>query len=140
LKGFDERKGDEIMNTETTQATKREPMAQNTDPRRIAAPAVDVYENKEEVLLVADMPGVRPDDIVIRFERGELTLAGKRVKNPEGNLLAAEHRFTDFQRTFTVPQSIQADAISAEIAHGVLKIHLPKVSAQKPRQIAVKAS
>lgn len=128
------------MNTETNQATKREPMAQNNDARRMTAPAVDVYENKEEVLLVADMPGVRPDDIVIRFERGELTLSGKRLKNPEGSLLAAEHRFTDFQRTFTVPQSIQADAINAEIAHGVLKIHLPKVSAQKPRQIAVKAS
>ncbi|HRI62575.1 MAG TPA: Hsp20/alpha crystallin family protein [Polyangium sp.] len=128
------------MNTETTQATKREPMTQPTDARRVVAPTVDVYENKEEVLLVADMPGVRPDDIGIRFERGELTLTGKRAKNPDGTLLAAEHRFTDFQRTFTVPQSIQADSITAEVAHGVLKIHLPKVSAQKPRQISVKAS
>lgn len=130
------------MNTETTtNTTKREQIAQhNTEGRRVAAPAVDVYENKDEVLLVADMPGVRPDDIVIRFERGELTLSGRRAKQPEGNVLAAEHRFTDFQRTFTVPQSIQSDAINAEIAHGVLKIHLPKVSAQKPRQIAVKAS
>lgn len=128
------------MNTETTNTTKREPMAQNTEGRRVAAPAVDVYENKDEVLLVADMPGVRPDDITIRFERGELTLSGKRAKHPEGSLLAAEHRFTDFQRTFTVPQSIQADSINAEVAHGVLKIHLPKVSAQKPRQISVKAS
>lgn len=128
------------MNTETTNTTKREPMAQPTEGRRVAAPAVDVYENKDEVLIVADMPGVRPDDIQIRFERGELTLSGRRAKNPEGALLAAEHRFTDFQRTFTVPQSIQADAINAEVAHGVLKIHLPKVSAQKPRQIAVKAS
>jgi HSP20 family protein len=130
------------MNTETTtNNTKREPIAQNNaEGRRIAAPAVDVYENKDEVLLVADMPGVRPDDIVIRFERGELTLSGRRAKQPEGSVLAAEHRFTDFQRTFTVPQSIQSDAINAEIAHGVLKIHLPKVSAQKPRQIAVKAS
>jgi HSP20 family protein len=129
------------MNTETTSTTKRESMAQNNNEgRRIAAPAVDVYENKEEVLLVADMPGVRPDDIVIRFERGELTLSGRRAKMPEGNMLAAEHRFTDFQRTFTVPQSIQSDAINAEIAHGVLKIHLPKIAAQKPRQISVKAS
>jgi len=129
------------MNTETTSnTTKREPIAQNIEKRRVAAPAVDVYENKDEVLIVADMPGVRPDDIVIRFERGELTLSGRRAKVPEGNVLAAEHRFTDFQRTFTVPQSIQSDAISAEVAHGVLKIHLPKVSAQKPRQIAVKAS
>lgn len=130
------------MNTETTSnTTKREPMAQNnSEGRRVAAPAVDVYENKEEVLLVADMPGVRPDDIVIRFERGELTLSGRRAKMPEGSVLAAEHRFTDFQRTFTVPQSIQSDAINAEISHGVLKIHLPKIAAQKPRQISVKAS
>jgi HSP20 family molecular chaperone IbpA len=128
------------MNTQTTTNSKREPIAQNAEARRLAAPAVDVYENKEEVLLVADMPSVRPDDIVIRFERGELTLSGRRAKMPEGNVLAAEQRFTDFQRTFTVPQTIQADAIHAEIAHGVLKIHLPKVSAQKSRQISVKAS
>jgi HSP20 family protein len=127
------------MNTETN-TTKRESTAQNANARRSAAPAVDVYENKEEVLLVADMPGVRPDDITIRFERGELTLTGRRALSPEGTVLAAEQRFVDFQRTFTVPQNIHADAIAAEVAHGVLKIHLPKVSAQKPRQIAVKAS
>lgn len=128
------------MNTETTtNTTKREPMAQQ-EGRRIAAPAVDVYENKDEVLLVADMPGVRADDIVIRFERGELMLSGRRAKSPEGSVLAAEHRFTDYQRTFTVPQNIQSDAIHAEVSHGVLKIHLPKISAQKPRQITVKAS
>lgn len=126
------------MNTETVDTKKREPIAQES--RRTTATAVDVYENKDEVLLVADMPGVRPDDITIRFERGELTLSGKRAKTPEGAMLAAEHRFADFQRTFTVPQSIQADGIHAEVAHGVLKIHLPKVSAQKPRQIPVKAS
>jgi len=127
------------MNTETN-STKRESIAQNADARRMTAPAVDVYENKDEVLLVADVPGVRPDDIHIRFGRGELTLTGRRAKTPEGSVLAAEQRFFDFQRTFTVPQSIQADAINAEVAHGVLKIHLPKVSALRPRQIAVKAS
>lgn len=128
------------MHTETNTNTKREPIAQNAEARRFAAPAVDVYENKEEVLVVADTPGVRPEDIVIRFERGELTLTGRRAKSPEGNLLAAEQRFSDFQRTFTVPQTIQADGIHAEITHGVLKIHLPKISAQKARQITVKAS
>lgn len=127
------------MNTETTTA-KRESVASNEGARRPLAPAVDVYENKDEVLLVADVPGVRPDDIDIRFERGELTLTGRRAKGPEGSVLAAETRYADFQRTFTVPQSIQADGIHAEVAQGVLKIHLPKVSAQKPRQIAVKAS
>lgn len=128
------------MNTETTKTTKREPIAQQAEARRAIAPAVDVYENKDEVLLVADMPGVRADDIAIRFERGELTLAGRRAKAPEGALLAAEYRHADFQRTFTVPQSIQSDAITAEYTNGVLKIHLPKVSAQKPRQITVKTS
>lgn len=125
------------MNTETT---KRASDNSSDTMRRTIAPAVDVYENRDEVLLVADIPGVRADDINIRFERGELTLTGRRAKAPEGSVLAAEQRYGDFQRTFTVPQSIQADAINAEVAHGVLKIHLPKVSAQRPRQIAVKAS
>lgn len=126
------------MNTATT-TQKRENLETNNNARRVVAPPVDVYENKDEVLLVADIPGVRADDIAIRFDRGELTISAPRARSPEGDALAVEQRAADFRRTFTVPQGIQSDAIQAECSLGVLKVHLPKVTAQKPRQIAVKA-
>ncbi|WP_410971859.1 Hsp20/alpha crystallin family protein, partial [Salmonella sp. SAL4445] len=91
--------------------------------RRTTTPAVDIYENKDEVLIVADLPGVSPDGIGIQFQKDELTIEGRRSSFPEGSPLAAEFRPLDFQRTFVVPQGIQADGITAEMAHGVLKVH-----------------
>jgi HSP20 family protein len=126
------------MNTETSM-DKRQEHAATSEPRRTVTPVVDIYENKDEVLLVADLPGVSPDGINIQFQKDELTIEGRRTKLSEGSQLAAEFRYLDFLRTFVVPQGIQADGISAEMAHGVLRVHLPKVAARKPRQIAVKA-
>jgi HSP20 family protein len=125
------------MNVQTS-GRKNEERAGRTEARRAAAPAVDIYENKDEVLLVADLPGVSQEDVSIQFDKDELTISGRRVKAPEGNALASEFRPLDFQRTFAVPQGIQADGITAEVAHGVLKVHLPKVAARRPRQITVK--
>lgn len=125
------------MNTETNMNKREE--SRTSEPRRTTTPAVDIYENKDEVLLVADLPGVSPDGIAIQFQKDELTIEGRRSRDAEGSPLAAEFRQLDFQRTFLVPQGIQADGITAEMAHGVLKVHLPKVAARKPRQITVKA-
>jgi len=125
------------MNVETTQRKREE--RPSSEARKFTAPTVDIYENKEEVLLVADLPGVAADGVSIQFEKNELTIEGKRSVSPEGSALAAEFRPLDFQRTFLVPQGIQGDGISAEMAHGVLKVRLPKIDARKPRQITVKA-
>jgi len=127
------------MNAQTSR-DERDHQAEGSDTRRGGAPLVDIYENKTELLIIADLPGVGPDDIDVRLDKNELTIAGRRASAPEGNALAIEGRIGDFTRTFLVPQGIVADGITAEVAQGVLKVHLPKVSTQKPRQINVKAS
>jgi len=127
------------MNAQTSR-DERDHQAEGSDTRRGGAPLVDIYENKTELLIIADLPGVGPDDIDVRLDKNELTIAGRRASAPEGNALAIEGRPGDFTRTFLVPQGIVADGITAEVAQGVLKVHLPKVSTQKPRQINVKAS
>ena len=128
------------MSTENTIRRRNdyaEALDQRTDQRPVVAPAVDIYENAEEVLLVADLPGVGNQDVNIRLEKGELSIEGQRRLGVEGAELATEFRFLDFRRAFTVPQGIQAEGIKAEMKHGVLKVHLPKVAALKPRQINV---
>lgn len=126
------------MSTENT-IRKRDHYAEALEQRPAVAPAVDIYENTEEVLLVADLPGVGNEDVNIRLEKGELSIEGRRRQEVEGAALASEFRFLDFRRAFTVPQGIQGDSIKAEIKNGVLKVHLPKVAALKPRQIAVQS-
>lgn len=114
--------------------------AERIQARPAIAPRVDIYENKDELLLVADLPGVAAGDVAIQFDKGQLTLEGKRSPLPDGNVLAAEYRPVDFRRTFAVPQGIDSGAITAELKHGVLRVHLPKVAALRPRQIEINAS
>jgi len=128
------------MSTETTMRKRDDYSAEALDQRPTLAPAVDIYENADEVLLVADLPGVDKESVDIRLEKGELTIEGKRRKAPEGSALAAEYRGFDFRRAFLVPRGINPEGIAAEMANGVLRVHLPKAAALKPRQITVKAS
>lgn len=102
-------------------------------------PRVDIYETEQELLLFADLPGVRPEDVDLRFENGELFLHGRvQPKERGGNVLATEYDEGNFSRVFTIHESIDASGITAECKSGVLTVHLPKVEAVKPRQIAVR--
>jgi len=116
------------------------PTAAQTDDRSVTiAPRVDILETENEFLLVADMPGVKPDEIDLRFENGELTLHGSRPAPFTGKGLAhCDQPARDYQRTFTVSDTIQADNIGAEMKNGVLTVRLPKLEAVKPRKIAVR--
>lgn len=109
--------------------------------RPVVAPPVDIFENDEKLLVVADVPGVAPADVAIHFEKGTLTFEGKRSQAaPAGaKLVASESRFADYRRSFALPQGVDADKISAELDGGVLRIHLPKQAALRPRQIPVRA-
>jgi len=91
------------------------------------APRCDVFENKDEVLLVADLPGVEQDGLRIDVLDERVTLEGRRTAY-------------DFRRSFVLPDGIDREKIVAELQHGVLRLHLPKAAAVKPRRIAVKAS
>jgi HSP20 family molecular chaperone IbpA len=93
-------------------------------------PRVDIFENKDELLLVADMPGVRRDDLAIHVDKGQLTVEGRRD--------LAQGRAT-YRRSFLLPQGVDAGRIDAELVAGVLKLRLPKAEANKPRRIEVRA-
>ena len=122
------------MNTETKMNKRVNDVPEKMAQRATVAPAVDVFENKEELLIVADLPGVAKEDLAIQFDKGHLVLEGRlREFGPE------EEPF-DYRRTFVIPQGIDAERISANLQNGVLRVALPKPAALKPRQITVTAS
>ena len=103
-------------------------------------PLVDIYENDEEILLRTDMPGVDKKDIAINIDNGKLTLGGIRKLESKGSAQWEEFGNVEYQRTFSVPQSIDVNKIIAELKDGVLSLHLPKSEAAKPRQIEIKTA
>jgi len=104
-------------------------------------PSADIIENDNEYLIKADLPEVKKEDIDIRVENGVLTLEGERrvEKSTDGE---KEHRretyYGKFSRSFSLPEDVDVDKISAESRDGVLKVHLPKSEAKKPKSIEVK--
>jgi len=102
-------------------------------------PRCDILETADELILYADLPGVQPGDVDVRFENSELTIYAKCApRHEEVNYLVYEYGIGDFYRAFTINETIDADKISAELKHGVLTVHLPKSEAVKPKKIAVK--
>ena len=125
-------------------ANRNDQQPQQAQQQPTTRPRVDVIENAHEYLVVADIPGVAKDGLDVRFESGELRIEAHRGKpqtqEPQGSLLAEEYRVGDYRRAFAMPDGIDADKIEAELAHGVLRVHLPKSAAKRPRKIAVRAS
>ena len=102
-------------------------------------PNVDIIEQKDELLVLADMPGAKNDTIDVNFEDGELEIyaaVGPRQDDGQRYLLH-EYNVGDFYRSFRVSEAIDAGKISAQYADGVLTLRLPKAEAAKPRKIAV---
>ena len=122
------------MNTETNMRKRENEVPEKMAQRATVAPAVDIYENKDELLILADLPGVLKEDLSINFDKGQLRLEARLRE------FAPDEEPFDFRRTFAIPQGIDADKISANLQHGVLRVVLPKPAAMKPRQIEVKAS
>ena len=103
-------------------------------------PRVDIFETADEVVLLCDMPGVKPEDLDVRFEKGELNLYGKVQKQQApAHYLEEEYGVGEFYRAFSIATQIDAEKISAEYHDGVLTVHLPKQERVKPKRIAVKA-
>jgi HSP20 family protein len=103
-------------------------------------PRVDIVENDAELTLYAEVPGVKPEDVDLRYEKGELVLHARVKARPERHtVLLQEYDEGDFFRAFTIHESIDASRIAAECKNGVLTVHLPKVEAVRPRQIAVRS-
>jgi HSP20 family protein len=104
-------------------------------------PPVDVYENDQGIIVLADMPGVPKDGLDIQVDKNVLTIKGKitGVASEEIKPLYAEFNGTGYQRQFTLGRDVDIDHINAKISAGVLRLFLPRVEAVKPRRIEVKA-
>jgi HSP20 family protein len=109
-------------------------------------PRVDLQEHDQEFVLVADLPGMKQEDINITVENNILTLQGKRVvehsaqDGQNGYTQYSERMFGTFCRRFTLGAAVDADRISATYKAGVLEVHIPKTAAAQPKRIAVQAS
>ena len=112
---------------------------ESTRNLRQVTPLVDIYENDDEILLHAEMPGVKKDDIMVNIDNGNLTLSGVRTLTVEGAAEWEEFGNVEYQRAFSVPQTIEVNKVKAELKDGILALHLPKSEAAKPRQIEIKA-
>ena len=102
-------------------------------------PRCDILETENDMVLYADLPGVRPDDVDVRLENGQLEIFAKCTAHQESeNYLAYEYGVGNYYRTFTINEAIDANKIKAELKQGVLTVHLPKSERVKPKRIAVK--
>ena len=124
------------MNAQSSNlARQKTDLAQHAEEGVVTAtPPVDVFENNDEILVVADFPGVPHDALTVRLDGTELVVEGHQ---PKGEDWTQPLLFT---RTFGVPDTVDPATISAELAHGVLKVHLRKSEQAKPRRIQVKAT
>ena len=103
-------------------------------------PAVDVYEDAQKVVLKLEVPGIKQDDLDIRVENQTLTVKGERkfeAEEKEENFHRIERRYGSFVRSFTLPQTVDADAVTATYDAGVLSISLGKKAEAKPKQVKI---
>ena len=104
------------------------------------APAVDIYETPNELVVKADLPDVNEKDIDVRVENNLLTIRGERKFEKsvsEENYLRVERTYGAFSRSFSLPNTVNAESIGAEYKNGVLTVTLPKREESKPRQVKV---
>ncbi len=107
------------------------------------APAVDIVEEKGRFLLRADVPGVTPEDIEINMEDGVLSIAGERhtEKHEDAEGVRRFERVSGrFYRRFSLPETADADSISARSANGILEVSIPKLPEVQPRRITVEVA
>jgi len=103
-------------------------------------PNVDIYEDKEEIVCMVELPGMDIKDVEIRLEDSTLTIQGERKMTREDkkeNYVRVEANYGSFSRSFTMPSTIDKDRIRAEFKNGVLEIHLPKRAEAKGRTIPI---
>jgi HSP20 family protein len=102
-------------------------------------PPVDVAETQDKILVRAEVPGLKQDDIQIEFENGLLTLKGERHLRKDESVTwhRVERTYGNFSRTFTLPRTVDAERIAATYREGILEIEVPKREEAKPKQIRV---
>jgi HSP20 family protein len=108
---------------------------------RTWAPAVDIRESDNNVVLAAELPGVNPDDVELRVENNTLYLKGERkLEGSEESYYQTERVYGPFARAFTLPDSVDPNNVVAEFKDGILSIKLAKREAAKPRNVKIQVT
>ena len=128
----------DLMSFFADRAGRFAPLAQNGDAHKPVewSPAVDVHEDAERILILADLPGVEDKDLTLSVENNVLTVRGERKLERE-DYQRVERRHGSFQRSFTLPPTIATDQITATMKAGVLTLTLPRKPETQPRTIKV---
>ena len=109
-------------------------------PGRVWSPSVDVAENQNEIILRAELPGLKQEDIDIELTGDTLTIRGERKFESEerkDSFVRVERSYGRFQRSFTLGVPVEAERVSATYRDGILEVHLPKSEATRPRKVQV---
>ena len=104
------------------------------------APTVDIYENKDQIVLEAELPGMNREDFELSIENNVLTLRGERrfeKKDESDNYHRVERAYGSFTRSFTLPQTVSSENVTAEYKNGVLRVVLQKREEVKARRIEI---
>jgi len=126
----------DLQKTENIAATERIRNVKTFVPR------VDIYETKDALFLIADMPGVDEKTVDVELEKNILTISGQ-VENgivKDYSLVFSEYEVGDYERTFTLSDEIDKDKIKATVKQGVLRLELPKAEKVKPKKIKINAA
>lgn len=105
-------------------------------------PSVDISETRNEIVIEAELAGLKPEDVEISIDNNTLTLRGERrldKKEQNDNYHRVERSYGSFTRSFTLPRTVSSDEANAEFNHGVLKVTLPKREETKARKIEIKS-
>jgi HSP20 family protein len=107
------------------------------------SPSLDVWDDKDNLVVKVELPGLKKEEINISLHEGVLTVSGERkhgVEKKEGQSFRSERYFGKFQRSVTLPTPVDAGKVNASYKDGVLTVELPKAEEAKPKQIAVNVS
>lgn len=133
------------MASELMEAKKKEQVkersSENMRSGKVYVPRADIYETQEQLVILADMPGVKQEDVDITLEQNVLTIHG-RVDVPlfdQFKLAYSEYGVGDYRRVFALSNEIDRDGIQATVKNGVLKLVLPKSKRAMPRKITVQS-
>jgi len=131
------------LNTDIEKQTAQNPVTtERTKPGKVFVPKVDIRETKDEMILIADMPGVDENSVNITLEKNILTITGSVAPQVyEGHAIVhAEYDVGDFERAFTISDEVDRDHIVATVKNGVLRVTLRKAEKVKARKIAITAA
>ena len=105
---------------------------------RYIAPPVDIYETRDGLVVLADLPGVAQEALDVRVDNNVLTIRGHARHAVSGDVIHREHELVNFFRQFELSDKVDQNRITADLKCGVLTLHLPKAEEAKPRQVEVR--